>query len=123
MNEFSFERLTVYQKARQLVVSVYQLLGEFPNTEKFALCDQIRRAVLSIPSNIAEQCGRTSLKEKIHFIEIAYGSLLETYCQLQCAVDLHYIDEEQLQTLRERFFEISRLLNALSKSYQEKLNL
>ena len=121
MNEFSFERLTVYQKARQLVVSVYQLLGEFPNTEKFALCDQIRRAIISVPSNIAEQCGRTSLKEKIHFIEIAYGSLMEAYCQLQVSVDLNYISFEQFNSVRDAFFDVSRLLNGLSKSYQEKV--
>lgn len=120
MNEFSFERLTVYQKARQLVVSVYQLIGKFPNIEKFALCDQIRRAILSVPSNIAEQSGRTSYKEKVHFLEYAFGSLLETYCQLQIAVDLHYISDKDFNDVKDKFFELSRLINGLSQSFKEK---
>ena len=120
MREFSFEKWIVYNQARTLVKDVYLLLNGFPNTEKFALCDQIRRAVVSVPSNIAEQSGRTSKKEKIHFLEIAYGSLMETYCQLQIAADLKYISEEQLASLKDKFFEISRMINGLSNSFKDE---
>ena len=60
---YSFEKLNVWQEAKKLVVDVYHLLDEFPKFEKYALCDQIRRAVVSVPSNIAEGSGRKSLKE------------------------------------------------------------
>ena len=73
---FTFETLDVYQKARKLVKDIYFLLEKFPSTERYALCDQIRRAAVSIPSNIAEGRGRFSVKERVHFVEIAYGSLM-----------------------------------------------
>ncbi|MCQ2322963.1 MAG: four helix bundle protein, partial [Bacteroidales bacterium] len=66
------------------------MLKKFPKLEQYALCDQIRRASISIPSNIAEGNSRNSNKEKIHYIEIAYGSLMETYCQLILSNDLNY---------------------------------
>ena len=88
---FNFEKLNAYQNARLLVKDVYNLLDKFPQKEEFALKSQLRRAVVSIPSNIAEGMGRISDKEKVHFIEIAYSSLMETYCQLQLANDLNYI--------------------------------
>ncbi|MBQ2001973.1 MAG: four helix bundle protein, partial [Bacteroidaceae bacterium] len=72
--DFSFRNLLVYQQAKDLVVHVYQLVKQFPKEEHYALCDQLRRAVISIPSNIAEGMGRTSKKEQLHFMEIAYGS-------------------------------------------------
>ena len=88
---YSFEKLKVWQEAKGLVVEVYHLLDSFPKFENYALCDQIRRAIVSVPSNIAEGSGRSSLKEQIHFLEIAYSSLLETYNQLLIAVELSYI--------------------------------
>ena len=86
---YSFEKLKVWQEAKKLVVDVYHLLDNFPKFEKYALCDQIRRAIVSVPSNIAEGSGRRSLKEQIHFLEIAYGSLMETYNQLLIAIERH----------------------------------
>lgn len=65
---YSFETLNAWQEARKLVVSVYQLLDGFPKFEKYALCDQIRRSIVSVPSNLAEGSGRMSLREQIHFI-------------------------------------------------------
>ena len=72
--EYSFQKLNAWQEAKKLVVEVYHLLDCFPKFEKYALCDQIRRAIVSVPSNIAEGNGRMSIKEKILFLEIAYGS-------------------------------------------------
>lgn len=114
---FSFENLKVYQKSRQLVVQVYKLLKNLPSEERFALCDQLRRSVISVPSNIAEQSGRKSTKEKRHFLEISYGSLLECYCQLQIACDLKYISEDELKQIKSLFYDVSRLLNGLHKSF------
>ena len=78
-NIFHFENLVAYQRGLELVTHVYEVIKNFPREEQYALCDQLRRAVVSIPSNIAEGMGRFSNKEKAHYLEIAYGS---TYMQL-----------------------------------------
>ena len=70
---FQFEKLNAWQEARKLVVDVYRLLEKFPKTENYALCDQLRRAAISVPSNIAEGTGRMAIKEQTHFLEIAFG--------------------------------------------------
>ena len=115
-DNYYFERLDVWQQARQLVVQVYKLLKKFPKEEKFALCDQLRRSVISIPSNIAESSGRIAKKETIHFLEIAYGSLMEMYCQLQIAVDLNYITEVDFMEIKPLIFKVSKLLSGLRRS-------
>ena len=119
--EYSFQKLKVWQEAKKLVVDVYHLLDEFPKFEKYALCDQIRRAVVSVPSNIAEGSGRKSLKEQIHFLEIAYGSLMETYNQLLIAIELTYIAEECVETIKPSIDAVAKMINGLSNSYTEKL--
>ena len=80
-----FKNLLAYQESKKLVKNIYMLVRKFPTNENFALSDQIRRAVVSIPSNIAEGMGRFSTKEQTHFLEIAFGSLLETSAQLDIA--------------------------------------
>ena len=87
---FSFENLLVYQKARILVKAVYKVQRQFPADERYVLGDQIRRSITSVTSNIAEGSGRESFKEKIHFLEISFGSLMEAFSQLQNAQDLDY---------------------------------
>ena len=111
--EYSFEKLNVWKEARKLVVAVYQLLDNFPKFENYALCDQIRRSIISVPSNVAEGTGRMSPKEKLHFIEISYGSLMEAYNQLIIASDLKYITEESLKELKPSIDTVARLLNGL----------
>jgi len=118
---YSFEKLKVWQEAKKLVVDVYHLLDSFPKFEKYALCDQIRRAIVSVPSNIAEGSGRRSLKEQIHFLEIAYGSLMETYNQLQIAIDLTYITEESVEAIKPSIDAVAKMINGLSNSYEEKV--
>lgn len=120
--EYSFQKLNVWQEAKELVVDVYNLLDSFPKFEKYALCDQIRRAIVSVPSNIAEGSGRKSLKEQIHFLEIAYGSLMETYNQLLIAVDLAYITEESVESIKPRIDNVAKMINGLSGSYAAKIN-
>ena len=117
--KFSFEGLEVYQAARVLVKEVYLLQSKFPKTETFALGDQIRRSASSVTSNIAEGSGRSSNKEKVHFIEIAYGSLMEAFSQLQIAQDLGYIAEEDVDTIRPSFISVAKMLSGL-KGYFEK---
>ena len=119
--EYSFQKLNAWQEAKKLVVEVYHLLDCFPKFEKYALCDQIRRAIVSVPSNIAEGSGRMSLKEKIHFLEIAYGSLMESYNQLLIAIDLAYITEESVQSIKPLIDNVAKMINGLRVSYSKQL--
>lgn len=113
MNEakYSYKNLDVYKEAKILVMMVYKLLKQFPHEEQYALCDQLRRAVISIPSNVAEGSGRTSMKDQAHFIEIAFGSLMEVDCQMDIAHDLGYITQNELDTI---CLQISRIAAMLS---------
>lgn len=121
MDCFSFFDLRVYKESKELVKSVYRLLEKFPKYETYALGDQLRRAVVSVPSNIAESSGRFSIKEKIHFIEIAYGSLTESLCQLDIAHDLEYISDEEFNNEKERINIIGKQLSGLRSSFQKQL--
>lgn len=121
MDKFTFFDLRGYKEAKLLVREVYSLLDKFPKVETFALSDQLRRAVVSVPSNIAEGSGRYSIREKIHFIEIAYGSLTETLCQLDIAHDLSYISEKEFTEEKERIEVIGKQLSGLRSSFQKQL--
>ena len=121
MNKFAFLDLRVYQESKELVKEVYNLLQKFPKFEVYALGDQLRRAVISIPSNIAEGSGRFSRKEKIHFIEIAYGSLAETLCQLDIAHDLGYVTDKEFVKEQERINIIGKQLPGLRSSFEKQL--
>lgn len=121
-HKFSFEDLDVYKKSRALVSDIYRLQLCFPKEEKYALGDQVRRASTSISANLAEGSGRQSLKEKVHFIEISYGSLMEVFCELQTASDLGYITEAQLDLLRPQFTEIAKMLSGLRTSLTKRIN-
>ena len=109
----SFKELEVWQVARAFVADVYRLLKTFPEEEKFALCDQIRRAVVSIPSNIAEGFGRDSHKDFAHFLVQARGSLCEVETQLILASDLGYITEAEIPVAT--MTSISKMLNVFIK--------
>lgn len=104
-----------------LVKEVYVLMDKFPKCETYALSDQLRRAVVSVLSNIAEGSGRCSIKEKVHFIEIAYGSLTEVLCQLDIAHDLEYISGAEFETEKERINTIGKQLSGLRSSFQNQL--
>jgi len=121
-HSYSFEKLDVWQKGREYVVFIYQLTDKFPDKEKFGIISQIRRASISITSNIAEGSSRTSLKEQIRYVEIAYGSALETYCQLISSLDLGFISREEFQVGNQLLKEITNKLNALKNSHIKRLN-
>ncbi|MDR2147001.1 MAG: four helix bundle protein [Tannerella sp.] len=119
--QYGFEKLEVWQDARKFVSEIYLITGQFPSEEKYALTSQICRAAVSIVSNIAEGVSRKTSKEKLRFLEIAYGSLMEVYCQLNIALDLKYVTTEQFEMLKSTTTMISNKLNALSRAF-ERLN-
>ena len=113
---FSFEGLRVYKATRQLVKDVYVLVNKLPAVENFALSSQIRRAVVSVKSNIAEGSGRNHAKDKAHFIDMAYGSLMETYSELETAAGLGYITENEVLDIKAQIIEIGKMLSGLRTS-------
>ena len=115
-HDFSFEGLRVYKATRQLVKDVYVLVNKLPTIENFALSSQIRRAVVSVKANIAEGSGRNHAKDKAHFIDMAYGSLLETYSELETAADLDYITAEEVQNIKPQIIDIGKMLSGLMTS-------
>ena len=119
MEEFTYRKLRVYQQSKKLVLVIYDLLKYFPKEENYALCDQLRRAVISIPSNIAEGISRTSRKEQIHFLEISFGSLNEVMCQIEIANELGIISQENLLLVEDYYKLISQMLSGLRRSIIE----
>ena len=113
--EFLFRKLLVWQKAMEFADAVYAEVKKLPPEERFALADQLRRAAISIPSNIAEGNGRAGNKDYAHFLAIARGSLYEVITQLDIAKRQGYIsDTESIESLAS---EISRMLTAMLKKY------
>lgn len=119
----SFRKLNVYIRAKELVRQVYGHIKKFPKEEQYALCDQLRRAVISIPSNIAEGSGRQSQKDQAHFYTIAYGSLMEVLSQLDVACDLGYISQEEFNKLEVLIDEEAKMLTGIvAKRFNAPLN-
>lgn len=118
MEIFGYRKLVAYQKAKEVVKKTYKLLKKFPAEERYAMCDQLRRASLSITSNIAEGVTRFSVKDKAHFIEIAYGSLMEVSSQFEIAEELEYISAEDRLSMDMLIEEDARLLSGLLNSYK-----
>ena len=112
----SFKTLNTYIEAKNLVLQVYAVIKILPQEERYALADQLRRAVISVPSNIVEGMNRISDKEKAHFLEIAYASLMEVYCQIDIATDLGYIDTEKNKELEQSINKVSKLISGLRRS-------
>jgi four helix bundle protein len=119
-NDFFYKKVEAYKKAKAFTIHIYSLVSKFPAYEQYALCDQIRRAAVSIPSNIAEGLGRMSIKERVHFLEIAYGSLTEVTCQLDIAQSLGYISEEELTNAENLSIEVGRIMSGLRKVLIDK---
>lgn len=111
----SFTDLLAWQEGHKLVLKVYEITKQFPKEELFGLTNQIRRATVSITSNIAEGFSRTSTKEKLQFYGTAKGSLTETQNQLLIARDVEYIDEEKFKEIADQSVTVSKLLNGLIK--------
>lgn len=120
MYEFGFERLIVWQEGRRLVKKVYLYTLKFPAEEKYCMCNQIRRAAISVCSNIAEGSSRRTSKEQFHFTTLAYGSLTELLNQFIICLDLGYITEENLIQIRKHVQSLSVKLNNL-RIYQQNM--
>lgn len=119
MTTYSFENLIVWQKAHQFVLAVYRATQDFPDTERFGLLTQFRRAAVSITANIAEGYKKLSRADKLRFFNISQGSLEECKNYIILSRDLGYITENQYEELRIMIEESSKLLNAYSLSVNE----
>lgn len=117
---YSYRKLNVYTYARDLVLETYKLIDKFPQKEMYALSDQLRRAIVSVPSNIAEGLSRSSDKEKSHFLDIAYGSLMEAHCQLEIAQDLKYITEDEFLALEKKIDEEATIIAGMKRGFSGK---
>src|ERR1043166_9577069 len=110
---YPFEKLRVWQDARQLVKAVYGVTRRFPRSEIYGITSQTSRASVSVAANLAEGSSRISRKDQAHFSEIAYGSLMELACLSILAVDLQFLSASEESKLREQIESVSRQLNAL----------
>lgn len=115
MYTFSFEKLDAWQNAKTLSLKIYSLTKAFPSDEKFGLISQMRRASISIASNLAEGNSRNTKKDKAHFTTIAYSSLMELLNQIIISKSLNYIKEEDYNILRTEIAHIANQLNSLRK--------
>ena len=112
--------LSVWQKSIDFVTSVYKITEDFPKSEIYGLTNQVRRAVVSIPSNIAEGAARTSKKEFSHFLSISLGSLSEVETQLIVSRNLNFTPDEQFMRLMSDLIEIRKMIIGLKKSLSDE---
>ena len=117
MEFFGYRKLIAYNKACEVRRVIYQLIKKFPKEEQFALCNQLRRAAVSITSNIAEGVTRYSNKDKVHFLEMSYGSLMEVMSQIEVALDEGYIQNDQFSNLETLIADTGRLISGLQNSF------
>jgi four helix bundle protein len=120
MNDFFYKKLEAYKLAKEFTIYVYSLLKAYPIYEQYAICDQLRRAAVSVPSNIAEGMGRMSVKERLHFLEISYASIMEVLCQLDISLSLGYINEAQLSEAESLATTLTKVMSGLRKSLENK---
>ncbi len=116
----NYKELKVWQKSYELCLKIYRITTTFPKEERYGLTSQIRRSVVSIPSNIAEGYGRKSIADYIRMLYISYGSVCELETQILLAGDLGFIEETMLGTTNADILEIERMLKALIKSLENK---
>ena len=116
MKSSDYKQLIVWHKSMDLVVEIYALVKLLPKEELYALSDQMRRSVVSIPSNISEGLGRNSDKEFVQFLSVSRGSLWELETQLEVCERLNYIDNSKTSKARNLITEISKMINSLANS-------
>jgi four helix bundle protein len=118
----NFKDLNVWKKSLQLVKEVYIITAKYPKEEKFGLTSQIRRSAISIPSNIAEGCGRKTQKDFCNFLYIAQGSSFEFETQLILSFELGFIEEKVFENTVSKLNEIQKMLNGLINSIENKIS-
>ncbi|HEX9610505.1 MAG TPA: four helix bundle protein [Gemmatimonadales bacterium] len=116
-----YRDLVVWQDAMDLVVTIYRTTAKFPKEERYALVDQLRRAAVSVPSNIAEGHGRSRTGDYLRYLSVAVGSLMELETQVQIARRLGYIVEEQEKGLLESSAVLARMLAGLIRALRRRL--
>lgn len=112
---FSFEKLEVWKEAIELAKDIYELCKTIPKSEEYGLISQLKRATVSISSNIAEGTSRNTVKDKVHFITISYSSTMEVLNLLIINKELNFISETEFENLKDRIYKITNMLNALKK--------
>ncbi len=120
MNIKNYQDLQVWQKGRALVSIIYKITHDFPKHEQYGITQQIQRAAVSVPANIAEGSSKRSTAEFIRFLNIAYGSLSEVETFLFLSKDLGYIDDDELSYAIDLTSELGRMLNGLINKLEEK---
>ena len=118
----NFKELKVWQKSYKVCLDIYTTTKGFPRDELYGLSSQIRRAAVSVPSNIAEGYGRKTTPDYIRCLYIAYGSNCELETQILLSGDLNYINPAKLRNLKGSIGEVERMLKALIKSLEKPLN-
>lgn len=116
----SYKDLLVWQRALELVTMVYKATSKFPKEETYTLTSQVRRAAISIPSNIAEGSARNTSKSFLYFLDIAVGSLRELETQLIISVNLEYLNEEEFSDLDAKLNEVGKMMSGLKRSIANK---
>ena len=111
-----FRQLKVWEKSHQLALAIYKVTKEFPKEELYGLTSQIRRASMSIPTNIAEGCGRNTDADFARFLQMAMGSASETEYQLILARDLEFLPKDSYEKLHNDTEEVKRMLASLLKT-------
>ena len=119
---YSFEKLEVWKESKELCILIYKLTESFPENEKFGLVSQLRRASISVSSNIAEGSGRNSNKDKAHFTNIAFSSAIEVLNQIIISQELNFIKKEDYIIIRSKIESITNKLNSL-RNYQNSINI
>ena len=117
---FSFQKMDIYNLAKDLAIYSYKLTEKYPQNERYAIMNQINRAAVSVPSNIAEGTSRRSNKEKLNFINIAYGSLMELACQMEISYELKYITKEENDAIIQKTKDLAVKMSNYKK-YLEKM--
>ena len=120
MREFSFERLVAWQESRKLNLSIYKLTKSFPDEERYGIISQMRRASISVSSNLVEGNSRYTSKDKARFFEISYGSLMELLNQVILSLDLEYLKEENYLSVRGEIEKVASLIEGLRKFHAKK---
>jgi four helix bundle protein len=118
----NFKELKVWEKSYQLSLGIYKITTKFPDDEKFGLTSQVRRAAVSIPSNIAEGYGRRTRADYIKFLHIAYGSCCELETQMLISIDLNYMNNEKGIKVMDKIKEVERMLKSLITSLEKPSN-
>lgn len=116
---FNFERLEVWKRSKDLCKVIFDFTEEYPNDEKYVLISQMRRAALSIPSNIAEGSARITSKDKQHFYTMAYSSLMELMNHSIISNEFNYINDNQLNNIKEESVVIAKMLSKLRKNIKD----